>query len=106
MCRSAPRKKPRKKRRPKQQPPAPAPRFLLLFWLLGLKVERSRVHAIAHAGGPWPIGKNVPQMRVAFGTARFRPLHAIAAVGMLRDGRGIDGLEETGPASAGIKLGF
>lgn len=46
------------------------------------------------------------EVRVAPGAQNFRPRHSITVVHMAKDILRREGLEETGPAGAGIKFRF
>ena len=77
-------------------------RQVLLFLL---EIEGCRIHAKARPGGPWAIGKNVSQVRIALSTKRFHAPHAVARVGFRSHFSRIQRLRETGPTSARLKLG-
>ena len=77
--------------------------FEMLIFLEG---ERGRIEAKAQAGGLRAIFKNVPKMGSAANTFDLGPIHAVAAVGFAQDVFFGDRLKETGPAGAGIELGF
>ena len=70
-----------------------------------LEIQRSRVHAIALAGGRRAIGEYVSQVGIAGAAFHFRTRHAIAAVRALGYAAGAYRRVKAGPASTGFELG-
>ena len=70
----------------------------------GFKVQRSRIHAIAQAGGCGAIFKDMSQVGTALCTHRLRADHAVAAIHDFRD-RTRDGFGKAGPAAASVEFG-
>src|SRR5580658_4604292 len=81
-----------------------AGRVLKIFVLL--ESQGGRIEAKAQAGRPRAIIKNVSQVGVASDAQDFRPIHAVAMVGVIDDILLGHGLKKAGPAGAGIKLRF
>ncbi len=70
------------------------------------KLKRRAIDAVAQAGGGGAIGKNMPQVGIALGTAHFCAYHAVTAILPFLQSVRMDGCPEAGPAAAGIKLVF
>src|SRR6185437_944424 len=69
------------------------------------QLERRRIHAIAQPGRVRPVGKDVTEMRVAFGAQRLGAGHEMAVIGPGGDRLVVRRLEEAWPAGAGIEFG-
>ncbi len=72
--------------------------------LIFFESERSGIEAEAQTGGGRAVFKNMAQVCAATDAFDFRPSHAVAVIGFGEDVLLGDGLKETGPAGAGIKL--
>src|SRR5687768_3274908 len=72
--------------------------------LLLLELERCAVHAIALAGGLWPIGEDMAEMAAALGAMDLGAGHEMAGVGRGADRAG-HWRPEGGPARAAFVLG-
>src|SRR5438132_3754678 len=81
-------------------------RLLDLLTGRGNELQRSRVHAVAQAGGLRSVRKDVAQVGVTAAAANLRALHEPAIIRMSRDSVFADRLPETRPAGAGVKLRF
>src|SRR3954453_18582275 len=77
---------------------------LPLFLLCWLEIQRGRIHAVSQARGCRTVLKHMPQVRVAFRAADFRPYHAVLRIPVLDYSTFGSRLIETWPARAGIKL--
>jgi len=71
----------------------------------GGKFQRDGVQAIPVAGWFGAVGENVTEVGVAAGAQHLNAIHAVAVVGDCGDVVGVNRLEETRPAGAGVKLG-
>src|SRR5262249_19027763 len=69
------------------------------------ELEGDGVHAVAQAGGLGAVVEDVAEVSAAAGAEDLGALHAVGAVGVLVDVGGVKGLEEAGPAGAGVELG-
>ena len=67
-------------------------------------MQRSRVDAIALAGWRWPVGKNVPEVRIAVAAEQFHPAHAVTLVRPLHDIGFLKFRMKTWPAATGIEF--
>jgi hypothetical protein len=66
--------------------------------------ERLGIDAIPQAGGGWTVIEHMAAVAVSAGAEDLRPDHAVTAVGMRDDVLLGHGLEEAGPAGAGVEL--
>src|SRR3989344_8523807 len=68
-----------------------------------LEIQTNRIDAISFTGLCWTIVENVPEMRTTFCTDDFCPLYSDGAVFNIFN-RSFDGIVETRPTGAGVKL--
>jgi len=69
-----------------------------------LESQGGRIEAKAQAGGPRAVIENVSQVGVAPDAQDFRPIHAVAVVGVVDDILLGHRLKKAGPTGAGIKF--
>src|SRR3990172_149440 len=73
--------------------------------LLFPEVQRQAVDAVPQAGGPWPVGEDVPEVPLAIAADDLDSPHSVAPVLYLFDLVPVEGVVKTGPSGTRIELG-
>lgn len=63
-----------------------------------MELKGSRIHTIPHAGGSWPIGKDMSEVSAAGSALDFDPHHPVTGIACFGNLAFVEGFEKARPS--------